>query len=162
LADDQQPMIAIVPQGEDQEPSGGSVEHPAKLLRIASMIRELVEEVRHTGLDEGGRQRLGTIYHRSVEELKETLSDDLQEELEGLMAPLEGSPTESEVRVAQAQLLGWLEGLFHGIQAALWSQQMQARAALEQMRRRSLPAGKHGDHGGQEPGPEGTTPGQYL
>ncbi|MGH2723354.1 MAG: proteasome activator [Actinomycetota bacterium] len=163
MADEEKPRIAIVPPGQE-EASGGSVEHPAKLLRIASMIRELVEEVRHTGIDEGGRKRLRTIYERSVDELKETLSEDLQQELEELMAPLESSATESEVRVAQAQLLGWLEGLFHGIQAALWSQQMQARAALEQMRRRGLPAGmQQGERGSGEPGQEGPTPpGQYL
>lgn len=163
MADEQKPMIAIVPQGDDH-PHGGSVEHPAKLLRIASMIRELVEEVRQTGIDEGGRERLATIYQRSIGELKESLSADLQQELEELMAPVESSSTEWEIRVAQAQLLGWLEGLFHGIQAALWSQQMQARAALDEMRRRGLPAGAPpgerpaSDRGQEAPGP----PGQYL
>jgi hypothetical protein len=164
MADEQQgPRITIAPGGQDDSP-GSLIEHPAKLLRIASMIRELVEEARQAGLDEQARERLRNIYGRSLEELKESLSEDLQRELEELMAPLASSSSDSEVRVAQAQLLGWLEGLFHGIQAALWSQQMQARAALEEMRRRGLPSGhQHQGAPPQEPGSEGMGPaGQYL
>ncbi len=158
MAQERRPDVSVIQQQAEQ-PS--LVEEPAKLLRIASMIRELVEEVRQTSLDEGGRERLRVIYERSTAELKETLSEDLQEELEELMAPLETSSSESEVRVAQAQLLGWLEGLFHGIQAALWTQQMQARAALEEMRRRGLPSGMHQQQ--ERPGEERPAPpGQYL
>jgi hypothetical protein len=163
VSDDQSAKITIGQPGQE-EPAGSLIDHPAKLLRIAAMIRELVEEVRQSGIDEQARERLRNIYGRSLEELKESLSEDLQRELEELMAPLATSSSTSEVRVAQAQLLGWLEGLFHGIQAALWSQQMQARAALEEIRRRGLPSGhQHGPVPQPEPGPEGAgPPGQYL
>jgi hypothetical protein len=133
------------------------VQQPSKLLRIASMIRELLEEVRQAKLDESSRKRLLEIYERSITELKETLSEDLQEELAALAIPFEGVPTESEIRVAQAQLVGWLEGLFHGIQAALWAQHMQARAQFDEMRRRGLPAG-----GSPETPPPGGSTGPYL
>lgn len=133
----------------------GAISEPAKLLRIASMVRELLEETRQTSVDERGRTQLRQIYERSLLELKDVLSPDLQQELEALSVPMEGVPTESEIRVAQAQLVGWLEGLFHGIQAALWSQQMAARAQFEEMRRRGLPSGEPSD-GGERP------PGQYL
>ncbi len=162
---EQRPQV-IVP-GQPVEPKEGeeSVSQPAKLIRIASMIRELVEEVRQSSLDEGGRARLADIYRNSIEELKESLSEDLQRELDKLAIPLEAKSTDAEIRVAQAQLLGWLEGLFHGIQAALWAQHMQAQSALEEMRRRQLPSGPPGPPGppgaeGDQPGPG--TPGQYL
>ncbi|HEY7648596.1 MAG TPA: proteasome activator [Methylomirabilota bacterium] len=131
--------------------AGEAVQHPARLLRIASMIRELLEDVRQSAPDEAGRKRLRDIYERAREALKESLSDDLKQEFESLTIPLGGSPSQSEIRVAQAQLVGWLEGLFQGIQAALWAQHMQARAQLDEMRRRGLPAGP-GEH----------RPGQYL
>lgn len=139
MADEPTPQI-IVPPASGEGPSE-FVEHPAKLLRIASMIRELLDEVRQSTLDEAGRKRLLDIYGRSLEELKDVLSEDLKRELASLTIPFEGVPSESEIRVAQAQLVGWLEGLFHGIQAALWTQSMQARAQLEEMRRRGLPSG---------------------
>jgi Protein of unknown function (DUF2587) len=150
-------------QQAEEEGADNVVAQPAKLLRIASMIRELLEEVRQASIDEAGRKRLATIYDRSVNELREVLSPDLLKELEELMPPVEGVPSESEIRVAQAQLLGWLEGLFHGIQAALWAQHMQAQAALEEMRRRGLPAGPQqpGRRPEGPPGPAGP-PGQYL
>jgi Protein of unknown function (DUF2587) len=152
----------LVQQAEEEGPDS-VVAQPAKLLRIASMIRELLEEARQASIDEAGRKRLATIYDRSVNELREVLSPDLLRELEELMPPVEGVPSESEIRVAQAQLLGWLEGLFHGIQAALWAQHMQAQAALEEMRRRGLPAGPQqpGRRPEGPPGPAGS-PGQYL
>jgi hypothetical protein len=134
---------------------GEFVQHPAKLLRIASMIRELLEEVRQSSPDEAGRKRLREIYERSLRELSGALSPELQRELMTLAIPLDHSPSESEIRVAQAQLVGWLEGLFHGIQAALWAQHMQARAQLEEMRRRALPG-----HVPEREAPR--TPGQYL
>jgi hypothetical protein len=140
-------------------PSKETITEPAKLLRIASMTRELLDETRQASLDEGGRKRLAEIYHRAVEELAEVLSDDLKEELEGLAPPLEGVPSESEIRVAQAQLVGWLEGLFHGIQAAMFAQQASARAQFEELKRRGLPGV------GPPPGPDGEAPargGQYL
>ena len=118
-----------------------AITQPAKLLRIASMVRELLEETRQASLDEPGRIRLRQIYERSLGELEEVLSADLREELATIAPPMEGVPTESEIRVAQAQLVGWLEGLFHGIQAALFAQQAAARAQFEELRRRGLPAG---------------------
>lgn len=132
-----------------------SVTHPTKLLRIASMVRELLDETRQASLDEPGRTRLRRIYERSVGELADSLSPDLREELATLAPPMEGVPTDAEIRIAQAQLVGWLEGLFHGIQAALFAQQAAARAQFEELRRRGLPAG--------QPPPQGPeTRGQYL
>ncbi len=121
-----------------------SVEHPAKVMRIGSMLKQLLDEVRQAPLDEAGRHRLAEIYDTSVAELSEGVSEDLREELARLAMPFKSDdtpPSESELRVAQAQLVGWLEGLFHGIQATLFAQQMAARAQLEEMQRRSLPAG---------------------
>jgi Protein of unknown function (DUF2587) len=119
-------------------PSGETITEPAKLLRIASMVRELLDETRQASLDEAGRARLADVYQRAVGELREVLSPDLQEELEELAPPLEGVPSESEIRVAQAQLVGWLEGLFHGIQAAMFAQQAAARQQFDELRRRGL------------------------
>jgi len=141
---------------ESAEPTG-TISEPAKLLRIVTMVRELLDETRQTSIDERGRTQLRQIYERSLDELKDVLSPDLRRELETLTIPIEDVPTESEIRVAQAQLVGWLEGLFHGIQAALWTQQMAARAQFEEMRRRGLPSPQEG-----EQGPLGTGPGQYL
>ena len=118
------------------------ISQPAKVLRIGAMTKQLLEEVRHAPLDEAGRSRLREIYETSVRELGEALNQELREELARLSSPFESdSPSEAELRVAQAQLVGWLEGLFHGIQAALFTQQMAAQAQLEEMRRRGLPAG---------------------
>jgi hypothetical protein len=121
----------------DQE----AVTQPAKLLRIATMVRELLEDTRQASLDEPGRIRLRQIYERAIGELQDVLSPDLQEELSSLAPPMQGVPTDAEIRVAQAQLVGWLEGLFHGIQAALFAQQMAARQQFEELRRRGLPGG---------------------
>jgi hypothetical protein len=147
------------------------VEQPAKVMRIGSMIRQLLEEVKAAPLDEAGRTRLAGILETSIKELKTGLAPELDEELDRLIEPFEtGTPTESELRIAQAQLVGWLEGLFHGIQTAIYAQQMAARAQLEQMRR-ALPPGMghpHADQGGQAPtendpsrGPSGSG-GMYL
>ncbi|MGH7298904.1 MAG: proteasome activator [Candidatus Rokuibacteriota bacterium] len=136
-------------------PQGPVIEQPAKLIRIAAMIRELMEDVRQSKPDEAGRRRLREVYQRALAGLKEGVSKELQDEIETLTIPLDSSSSESEIRLAQAQLVGWLEGLFQGIQAALWSQQMQARAEIEGMRR----------HRGLPPGPGGVPhrePGQYL
>jgi len=113
------------------------VSQPTKLIRIASMTRATLDEVRQAPLDEAGRKRLLEIYRRSLEELKEVLSSDLREELDEVFLPLTSEvPSESELRVAQAQLVGWLEGLFHGIQASLWTQQMAAQAQLAEVRQK--------------------------
>jgi hypothetical protein len=133
----QQPMQAV-PVPPEGGPTTETITEPAKLLRIASMVRELLEETRQTSMDEGGRKRLADIYHRSVEELADSVSPDLRSELAELAPPLEGVPSEAEMRVAQAQLVGWLEGLFHGIQAAMFAQQMAARQQFEEVRRRGL------------------------
>src|ERR671936_391735 len=142
----------IEPQPGQVEPRPGeTITEPAKLLRIASMVRELLDETRQASIDEPGRKRLREIYDRSVGELRDVLSDDLQQELVDLAPPLEGVPSESEMRVAQAQLVGWLEGLFHGIQAAMFAQQMAARQQFEELRRRGLPGGVPSPTGPSEP-----------
>ena len=158
-------VVQAVPVGPDAEqapiPATDTITEPAKLLRIASMVRELLEETRQTSLDEPGRKRLAEIYGRSVGELAGILSEDLREELASLAPPIEdGVPTESELRVAQAQLVGWLEGLFLGIQAAMFAQQASARAQFEELRRRGLPA--QSPEGGPAPQENERTPGQYL
>ncbi len=131
-----------------------SVSEPAKVLRIGSMVKTLLEEVRQAPLDEKSRTRLREIYEQSIHDLSEGLSPDLVAELERMALPFdEGAPSESELRIAQAQLVGWLEGLFHGIQATLMSQQMAARSQLEEIRQRSLP------QAGESSGPR---PGAYL
>ena len=117
------------------------VEQPAKVMRIGSMIRQLLEEVKSAPLDEASRQRLKEIHQSSIKELEAGLAPELIEELERLSLPFsERTPSEAELRIAQAQLVGWLEGLFHGIQTAIYAQQVAARAQLEQMRR-ALPPG---------------------
>lgn len=153
-----QPSEVVGPPKPGDEGSE-SITQPAKLLRIASMVRELLEETRQASLDEPGRARLRQIYERAVGELVEVLSPDLREELETLAPPMSGVPTDAEIRVAQAQLVGWLEGLFHGIQAALFAQQAAARAQFEELRRRGLPAGQ-APGGENPPGPD--MRGQYL
>src|ERR1700736_335450 len=127
--------------GERERPVTEMVEQPAKVMRIGSMIRQLLEEVRAAPLDEKSRVRLKEIHQNSIKELEDGLAPELVAELERLSLPFEdATPSEAELRVAQAQLVGWLEGLFHGIQTTLFAQQMAARAQLEQMRR-ALPPG---------------------
>jgi len=137
------PTLVVAPEQEDQQEATESVASPAKVLRIGSMTKELLEEVRRAPLDEAGRSRLREIYETSVHELAGGLSGDLRAELARLSSPFSAdTPTDAELRVAQAQLVGWLEGLFHGIQAAIFSQQMAAQAQLQQMRGRpGLPPG---------------------
>ncbi|HET9672823.1 MAG TPA: proteasome activator [Actinomycetota bacterium] len=155
----QEPVPAVPVEAEPgpDRPSPETITEPAKLLRIASMVRELLEETRQASMDEGGRSRLADIYHRSIDELADSVSADLKAELEDLAPPLDGIPTEAEIRVAQAQLVGWLEGLFHGIQAAMFAQQMAARQQFEEVRRRGLLA-----QNPQQPEPGPPTRGQYL
>ncbi|TSB23000.1 bacterial proteasome activator family protein [Streptomyces benahoarensis] len=149
--------------GESREtPVADMVEQPAKVMRIGSMIKQLLEEVKAAPLDEASRVRLKEIHSSSVKELEDGLAPELVEELERLSLPFtdESVPTESELRIAQAQLVGWLEGLFHGIQTALFAQQMAARAQLETMRR-ALPPGAPAEEGDQ-PGHGGARSGPYL
>jgi hypothetical protein len=159
------PPLQAVPVEPSQEragdgPSPETITEPAKLLRIASMVRELLEETRHASMDEPGRKRLLDIYHRSIEELGGSVSVDLKEELQELVPPLDGVPSEAEMRVAQAQLVGWLEGLFHGIQAAMFAQQMAARQQFEEIRRRGLMAQNPQQQ--EQPDQGGPPRGQYL
>jgi hypothetical protein len=154
---------------EDDSPRSVTemVEQPAKVMRIGRMVQQLLEEVKSAPLDEPGRKRLTTVLHASIQELKDGLAPELDAELDRLIQPFdETTPTESELRIAQAQLVGWLEGLFHGIQTAIYAQQMAARSQLEQMRRALPPGampGLHGQQGadddGNEPGAQG---GMYL
>jgi hypothetical protein len=116
---------------------GEQVTRPTKLIRIASMVRTMLDEVRRAPLDDAGRRRLREIHERSVNELQEVLSPDLRQELSDVVLPFTSeAPSESELRLAQAQLVGWLEGLFHGIQATLFTQQAMAQQQMEQLQRR--------------------------
>lgn len=162
--------IEIVRDDDGGGEPHAAISEPGKLMRIALMLRQMQEEVRRAATDEAGRERLRTVHDRALGELKSVLSGDLHEELSTLTLPFDAAtPSESEILIAQAQLIGWLEGLFQGIQAAIMNQQLQAQHQLDQMRQRGLPPGVipegHGREGpGQErPGQErhpGT--GQYL
>lgn len=135
------------------------VEQPAKVMRIGSMIKQLLEQVRTAGLDDQGRKRLADIHQRSIAELKDGLAPELAEELDRIVLPFgEQAPSDAELRIAQAQLVGWLEGLFHGIQTAIVAQQMASQAQLQAMRR-GLPqrAEQPSEHGGDD-----HPTGQYL
>lgn len=157
-------LEVVEDQQTDEEPS---ISEPGKLMRIALMLREMQEEVRRADMDPAGRERLRIVHDRALDQLKSVLSDDLTDELDTLTFPFDAdTPTESEIRVAQAQLIGWLEGLFQGIQAAIMNQQLAARQQLEQMRQRGLPPGalpgaQGGPGGPAQPG-RPHSPGQYL
>ena len=162
---DGQPVGAMaMPQGPDDADGAMNVsemvEQPAKVMRIGTMIKQLLEEVRAAPLDEASRNRLRDIHAASIRELEEGLAPELREELERITLPFtEGeTPSDAELRIAQAQLVGWLEGVFHGIQTALFAQQMAARAQLEEIRRKALPGGQ-----GSAPAPDQRPGGgQYL
>src|SRR5436190_9374631 len=131
------PEIVPAQSADGKAPDGEQVARPTKLIRIASMVRALLEEARRAPLDDAGRRALKEIHERSMHELEGILSDDLKEELSEVTLPFSSdAPSESELRIAQAQLVGWLEGLFHGIQATLFTQQMQAQRQFEDMRQR--------------------------
>lgn len=135
------------------------VQQPAKVMRIGTMIKQLLEEVRAAPLDDASRNRLREIHSTSIRELEDGLAPELRDELQRLALPFSEDtvPTDAELRIAQAQLVGWLEGLFHGIQTALFAQQMAARAQLEHMRQPALPPGVT-----PPGGPPGHGTGQYL
>ncbi len=154
----EQPQVVVVAQDEDGAKVAELVEQPAKVMRIGSMIKQLLDEVKSAPLDEAARQRLKQIHATSIKELEDGLAPELIEELERLSLPFteDSVPSEAELRIAQAQLVGWLEGLFHGIQTALFAQQMAARAQLEQMRRQAIEGAEAHQ---QMPGPHG---GPYL
>jgi hypothetical protein len=159
---DGQPVHALAMAQDDDEDGmagvGDLVEQPAKVMRIGTMIKQLLEEVRAAPLDDASRNRLRDIHASSIRELEQGLAPELREELERITLPFneDETPSDAELRIAQAQLVGWLEGVFHGIQTALFAQQMAARAQLEEMRRKALPGGAgqppEARHGG----------GQYL
>ena len=173
--DDQQRVVVVTPQGmgvvDGDDEAGdiaGMVEQPAKVMRIGSMVKQLLEEIRNAPLDEAGRARLAEVHERSIAELEQALSGELVEELRRITLPFaeESTPTDAELRIAHAQLVGWLEGLFHGIQTAVFAQQMAARAQLEQLRRalpgHPQPPGMPGQpQPDQRPVPQHGT-GQYL
>ena len=161
------------PASEPRRGPADLVEQPAKVMRIGSMVKQLLEEVRSAPLDEKGRARLAEVHRRSITELEDGLAPELVEELERISLPFsEDAPSDAELRIAQAQLVGWLEGLFHGIQAALFAQQMAAQQQLNQMRRALpgsiVPPAGAGQPPGQPGGPLGPRPGdggptgQYL
>lgn len=157
--------ISTIGDDADGKSLSDLVEQPAKVMRIGTMIKQLLEEVRAAPLDDASRNRLREIHARSVQELEEGLAPELREELERLTLPFSEDklPTDAELRIAQAQLVGWLEGLFHGIQTALFAQQMAARAQLESMRQGALPPGVSGAPGQRGPsGPGSPGTGQYL
>ncbi|MDS0132836.1 MULTISPECIES: bacterial proteasome activator family protein [unclassified Amycolatopsis] len=160
------PVGAAPVEGDHPESVGDLVEEPAKVMRIGTMIKQLLEEVRAAPLDDASRTRVREIHQTSIRELEKALAPELQDELERLVRPFtnDSTPSDAELRIAQAQLVGWLEGLFSGIQTALFAQQMAARVQLEQMRR-GLPAGPSGlaGHGhGPDHGPGISGTGQYL
>jgi hypothetical protein len=168
------PSEVMSPTDQTAEEPTETVSEPGKVMRIGSMIKQLLEEVRQAPLDESSRARLSEIYETSIKELSGALSADLREELNSLASPFgDQVPSESELRIAQAQLVGWLEGLFHGIQATLMAQQMAAQAQLQHMRQQmqglppgAMPGGPGGGGGpGSAPsaagGPE-PRPGVYL
>jgi hypothetical protein len=171
----QQHVIVVGPdgqavdQGEDLRELTDLVEQPAKVMRIGSMIRQLLEEVKSAPLDDASRNRLKEIHRSSIKELESGLAPELVEELERLSLPFteDATPSDAELRIAQAQLVGWLEGLFHGIQTAIYAQQVSARAQFEQMRR-ALPGGSQGQAapgqptGDQQPGEGSGQGGMYL
>jgi hypothetical protein len=147
--------VGSMPLPQDADDDGGMtgvgdlVEQPAKVMRIGTMIKQLLEEVRAAPLDDASRNRLRDIHAASIRELEQGLAPELREELDRITLPFtEGeTPSDAELRIAQAQLVGWLEGVFHGIQTALFAQQMAARAQLEEMRRKALPGGPTAQQG---------------
>jgi len=149
-------LVDVVRSRDGDDVSTESVTEPAKVMRIGSMVKQLLDEVRQAPLDEASRGRLAAIHAKSIEELSSALSPDLCEELRALALPFgdDAIPSDAELRVAQAQLVGWLEGLFHGIQATLFAQQLAARQQLEQMRQ--LPGAP------PVPAQGGERPGTYL
>ena len=151
-------------EGSNERPVTDMVEQPAKVMRIGSMIRQLLDEVKAAPLDEKSRARLREIHESSIKELEDGLAPELVEELDRLSLPFneENVPSEAELRVAQAQLVGWLEGLFHGIQTTLFAQQMAARAQLEQMRRALPPGVMPPGTDARQQQPQQPHTGQYL
>lgn len=152
------PRIVVVGDDASAESPAPQVDQPAKVMRIGTMVKQLLDEVRSSPLDDAARSRLAEVHERSLAELEDGLSPELVAELHRITLPFteDATPSDAELRIAQAQLVGWLEGLFHGIQTALVAQQMAAQAQLGQMRR-ALPGNAE-----QPGGSPGNGPGQYL
>ncbi len=165
MSDTENVLPGAAADGQEPPDPSGLVGQPAKVMRIGTMIKQLLDEVRSAPLDEAARARLAEVHERSLRELEDGLSPELIEELHRITLPFsdDQTPSDAELRIAQAQLVGWLEGLFHGLQTALVAQQMAAQAQLTQMRR-ALPGGPglqaHGSDEGAVPSDPG--PGQYL
>jgi Bacterial proteasome activator len=160
--DIEHPELVTASDGEEPRPETESVQSPAKVMRIGTMVKQLLDEVKAAPLDDRSRERLTDIYQKSVEELADALSPDLQAELQSFALPFaDGAPSDAELRVAQAQLVGWLEGLFHGIQATLFAQQLAAQQQLQQIRggQGQLPPGAMP---GRRPDSPDNRPGTYL
>jgi proteasome activator-like protein len=160
-------LDAPAPSADGEAATGGDVDEqvtrPTKLIRIASMVRTMLDEVRRAPLDDAGRRRLREIHEKSLDELESVLSPELRQELQEVVLPFTSeAPSESELRLAQAQLVGWLEGLFHGIQATLFTQQAMAQSQLEEVRRRRALEAAQGVMGGQPPVAPGDGPSGYL
>ena len=151
-----QAEIVETPDDQSEAEETPAISEPTKLIRIASMTKAMLEEVRQAELDEAGRRRLVEIHEQSLQELREVLSPDLADEFDDIFRPMtdDDIASASVIRIAQAQLIGWLEGLFHGIQATLFSQQMAAQAQLQELQRRSLTPPRDQD--------QGKSPGLYL
>jgi hypothetical protein len=162
------PEVLDAPASADGQAAAGNepdeqVTRPTKLIRIASMVRTMLDEVRRAPLDDAGRRRLREIHEKSLDELESVLSPELQQELQEVVLPFTSeAPSESELRLAQAQLVGWLEGLFHGIQATLFTQQAMAQSQLEEVRRRRALEAAQGAMGGPPPVVPGDAPSGYL
>jgi Protein of unknown function (DUF2587) len=143
-----QPEVVDAAEAGPGAAAAEQVTHPTKLIRIASMVRSMLDEVRRAPIDDAGRKALREIHQKSLNELEDVMSPELHDELAEVVLPFSSeTPTESELRLAQAQLVGWLEGLFHGIQATLFTQQATAQGQLDEMRRRAIPPGPPGPPG---------------
>jgi len=168
MSDAPSPEPARTPRADDAEslPDAGFIGQPAKIMRIGTMIKQLLDEVRSAPLDDAARSRLAEVHERSLRELEDGLAPELVEELQRITLPFsdDGQPSDAELRIAQAQLVGWLEGLFHGLQTALVAQQMTTQAQLAQMRR-ALPPGvivARAEAGDEAEGAQAHGTGQYL
>ncbi|BCW81498.1 MULTISPECIES: bacterial proteasome activator family protein [Micrococcaceae] len=169
--DNEAPVQA--PSDGDGRPRGSSlqdlVDEPAKVMRIGTMIRQLLEEVKSAPLDDAARGRLAAIHKRSIKELEDGLAPELVAELDRINLPFsdDATPSDAELRIAQAQLVGWLEGLFHGIQTAIAAQHAAREHAAAQLQLRQLPPGTMiapgvviGENGEPQRAPAGARPGQ--
>jgi len=139
-----------------------AISDPAKLIRLGTMLQTLMAEVRNADTDVESRKLLARIHNETMEELATVLSSDLMDELSEFTncCDDEGVPTEAEIRVAQAQLVGWLQGLLQGLQASMAAQQTAAAQQLQQLATRQSAPGPGGPTAGGSGLPEQA--GTYL